>query len=131
MTELPGVITVTAPADAPSIAIFRMVAASVVARTETSIDVVDDVRIAVGEACNHLLTSSTEARTLFMDVALESATLRVSVAVDPAAGDMDPGSVGSDLSWTIIRGLTDEATASVIGGRSTITMVIGIATNQR
>lgn len=131
MSEPPGVITVTAPADASSIAIFRLVAAGVTARTDASIDVVDDVRIAVAEACNYLLANGPEAGTLSMEVAIEPDRLRVVVAMEPAGQAVDMGLGGSDLSWTIIRGLTDLAESSTIDGRSRITMVVSTATIQR
>lgn len=129
MTERHGEITVTAPAAPESVAIMRMVAASVAGRTEASIDTVDDLRIAVAEACNQLLASVPSALMLKMDVWVDTDTLEARLSTDPSDGDVaDPA--GSELSWTIIRGLTDHAESSTIDGRPTITMAVRTSTGR-
>ena len=116
-------IEVSAPADAESVAILRSVAANVIARTDAPIDAVDDLRIAVAEACNRLLTSTPGAERLHLTMSRRSELVEARVSVLGQALDRttqpaeDPG-----LGWTIIEGLTDHAEEITEHGEPTIVM---------
>lgn len=140
MTPYEGEITVTAPAEPGSVAIMRMVAANVAGRTDAPIDTVDDLRIAIAEACNLLLARAPSALMLRMDIALDTDMLEARLAADPSEGGLedqgvsplsDDGTAGSDLSWTIIRGLTDHAESSTLDGTATITLAIRTSPTDR
>lgn len=127
MTEDERTITVTAPATADSIAILRAVAANVAARTEAPIDTVDDLRLAVAEACNRLLIGAPSADSLHMEMITAAGVLETRVMANaPAMGGLERDEA-SDLSWTIIRGLTDRAEHSIVDDRATITMAVRIS----
>jgi serine/threonine-protein kinase RsbW len=124
VSEVERAVTVTAPAAADSIAILRTVAANVAARTEAPIDIVDDLRLAVGEACNRLLVAAPDTASLRMEIVASSGTvvarLTTTYVEDPVPEE-DPL---SELSWAIIRGLTERAESSTVDGHQTITMSV-------
>ncbi len=118
-------IEVSAPADAGSVAILRSVAANVIARTQAPIDAVDDLRIAVAEACNRLLTATPGAERLQLTMSTRSDLVeaRVSVVGRTPDGAMKPTD-DAGLGWTIIEGLTDHAEEITVQGEPTIVMRI-------
>jgi serine/threonine-protein kinase RsbW len=132
VTEEERAITVTAPAAADSVAILRTVAANVAGRTEAPIGTVDDLRIAVAEACNRLLMSAPAATTLRMELVPGPGSLEARLAAEPSTGgvttDEDPASA---LGWAIIRGLTERAEYSTIDGKPTIVMSIRTSPAER
>ncbi len=76
MRPEPTTISLTVPASPSSIAIVRTVAATVAGRLEVPYDTVDDLRIAVAEACNRILTSAPHAAELRLDVEWDEALAR-------------------------------------------------------
>jgi serine/threonine-protein kinase RsbW len=127
VTQPDGEITVTAPAEPESVAIMRMVAAAVAGRTDASIDTVDDLRIAVAEACNRLLAGAPSASRLHMDIEVDTDILEARITADLSDGRVATEDLaGSELSWNIIRGLTDSAESSTVDGRPTITLAVHI-----
>jgi serine/threonine-protein kinase RsbW len=117
-------ITVTAPAAADSVAILRTVAANVAARTEAPIDVVDDLRLAVGEACNRLLAAAPAAAILRMEIVATAGMVEARLTTAYEEDETPEDDPSSDLSWAIIRGLTERAESSTIDGHRTITMAV-------
>ena len=119
-------ISLTAPAAPSSVAVMRTVAASVAARLDVPYDTIDDLRIAVAEACNRLLNASRTARELRLDVRLEPAALTASVSIPAPPDGTTPDREGS-LEWRIIEGLTDRSEEKVENGRLTIVLQIRLA----
>lgn len=115
-------ISLTTPGDPSSVSIVRSVAANVAARFDVPYDAVDDLRIAVAEACNRVLHAVPAAEELRLDLRTEPHALTASVSVElPGAGGALPERENS-LEWTIIEGLTDRSDEVVADGRLTIVM---------
>jgi len=121
----PTTISLTVPASPSSIAIVRTVAATVAGRLDVPYDTVDDLRIAVAEACNRILTSAPHATELRLDVAWDEASLVATVSTAVSPGDRAPAHATA-WEWRIIEGLTDHASEAITDGRLAIELRIGI-----
>ena len=121
----PTKISLTVPASPSSIAIVRTVAATVAGRLEVPYDTVDDLRIAVAEACNRILTSAPHAAELRLDVEWNEASLVATVSTAVSPGDQAPERATA-WEWRIIEGLTDHASEAITDGRFAIELRIGI-----
>jgi serine/threonine-protein kinase RsbW len=121
----PTTISLTVPASPSSIAIVRTVAATVAGRLEVPYDTVDDLRIAVAEACNRILTSAPHAAELRLDVEWDEASLVATVSTAVSPGDQPPEHATA-WEWRIIEGLTDHASEALTDGRLAIELRIGI-----
>ena len=121
----PTTISLTVPASPSSIAIVRTVAATVAGRLEVPYDSVDDLRIAVAEACNRILTSAPHAAELRLDVEWDDASLVATVSTAVSPGDRAPAHATA-WEWRIIEGLTDHASEAITDGRLAIELRIGI-----
>lgn len=100
------VIAVTVPSEAASIQVLRAVTASVAARSNMSFDGIEDLRLAVDEACAWLLAGrGATAMTLRlrpMDDRLEAV-----VSIDTAGRTWPPPDVEQSLSWRVLSALVD------------------------
>ncbi len=125
MRPEPTTISLTVPASPSSIAIVRTVAATVAGRLEVPYDTVDDLRIAVAEACNRILTSAPHAAELRLDVEWDEASLVASVSTAVSPGDQPPAHATA-WEWRIIEGLTDHASETITDGRLAIELRIDV-----
>jgi serine/threonine-protein kinase RsbW len=121
----PTAISLTVPASPSSIAIVRTVAATVAGRLDVPYDTVDDLRIAVAEACNRILTSAPHAAELRLDVEWDEASLVASVSTAVSPGDQAPAHATA-WEWRIIEGLTDHASETMTDGRLAIELRIDV-----
>ena len=101
MTE-PDVVEVRVPADVGYVSTLRLTAASLAARCDLTIDEIEDLRLAVDEACSLLLPhaqpgSMLEARfELAAGRLAVEATVRTSVAAEPDR---------TGFAWTVLGAL--------------------------
>ena len=122
----PTTISLTVPASPSSIAIVRTVAATVAGRLDVPYDTVDDLRIAVAEACNRILTSAPHAAELRLEVEWDEASLVATVSTAVSPGDDRAPAHATAWEWRIIEGLTDHASEAITDGRLAIELRIGI-----
>jgi hypothetical protein len=101
------------------------VAATVAGRLEVPYDTVDDLRIAVAEACNRILTSAPHAAELRLDVEWNEASLVATVSTAVSRGDQPPAHATA-WEWRIIEGLTDHASETITDGRLAIELRIDV-----
>ena len=100
-------VSVTVPARADFVRLLRGVAASVGARMDLTFDRIDDLRIAVDEACAQLL--DTQASSLTMRVRPGEDGVSVDVCADgDAAAVWPPEDVEESLAWRVLSGIADE-----------------------
>lgn len=114
------VVLLSVPADGAYLGVLRTAAAGLAARLHFTLDEVEDLRIAVDEACAMLLGLAAPAAPLECRFALAGGTLGVEVAVaaDPAAA----APARSSFAWRALTALTAEARAEVASGNATITL---------
>ncbi len=87
-------VTLTVPVDAKYISLARLVAAGVAARANLSIDAVEDLKIAVSEACTnvteHAFGGEEEVAAKTMELAFYIADGRLTVEVEDEGCGFDP-----------------------------------------
>jgi serine/threonine-protein kinase RsbW len=111
-------VRLTIPADGAYIAVPRSVVGHLAARNDFTVDAIDDLRIAVDEACALLLPQASDG-VLECVFAIEPPLLTVSTtATVPNDWKPDTGSFG----WTVLAALVDSAAAESVDGRLTITV---------
>src|SRR5438067_13155413 len=98
-------VEVRIPADVAYVSTLRLTAASLAARCELTIDDIEDLRLAVDEACALLLPHASEGSRLTARFALATGRLAVAVTVstlDASEPDRD------GFGWTVLGALATE-----------------------
>lgn len=108
-------VKVIVPAKPDYVRLLRAVTAGLAARLEFTYDRIEDLRLAISEACATLLAIPWEAEMLVLRL---SATDSRVIAV--VCTDADPGPEGwppvdpeRTLAWRVLSGLTDSAAFEV------------------
>jgi len=98
-------IRLTLPAAPEFVRIARLTCAGLATRTGMGYDDVEDLRIAVGEACSLLIGAGERSGSITMTFTLLGGGLDVE-----AHGDLDgdPGDVDAELSDQILEAVADE-----------------------
>lgn len=96
------VVQVQVPADVAYVSTLRLTAAGLAARCELTIDDIEDLRLAVDEACALLLPHADADATLRARFELAYASLTVNVGVD-TADEAVPDRTG--FAWTVLGAL--------------------------
>jgi serine/threonine-protein kinase RsbW len=99
------------PASGVYLSVVRAAATGLAAQLQFTYEEIDDLRIAVDEACAQLLARRGSARTLRIDYQLEPAELRVDVSVE--APDRGAPLARDTFGWQILSALTDEVSEHV------------------
>ncbi len=103
------------PAKPEYIRLLRAVAASLAARLEFTYDRIEDLRLAVSEACSTLLSLPWESRMLVLRVFATDERVTAVVCTD-AEADPDawpPIEAERTLAWRVLSGLADTAVFEV------------------
>ncbi|GAA1585923.1 anti-sigma regulatory factor [Kribbella sancticallisti] len=117
-TGRPAEVRLSIPADSAYIAVPRSVVGNLAARNDFTVDAIDDLRIAVDEACALLLPQATDG-VLDLVFEIDPPQLKVSTsAIVPNGWKPDTGSFG----WTVLTALVESAAAVSVDGRLTITV---------
>ena len=119
-------ITVSIARDPALVRTVRLVAAAVARRTSQDEDFVEEVWLAVGEACALLVGQDTppgDAGSVEVRMLLES-RLRVSVIVSGsiAAHDAPTSDIDGVEPWALLRGLINDFHISRNGGSTVLSM---------
>ena len=114
---------------------IRTVAADLAARADFDVDAIDDLRMAVDDACAMLVRIAAPGSPLSCRFTVRPKRIEVSVEVD--VDDVrDPLPTGS-FSWRVLECLTDEVSAVVLAsscgqrGRVCIPLAKDAVTTQR
>jgi serine/threonine-protein kinase RsbW len=115
-------VHVTIPADPSYVSVLRTVTASLAARRDFTIEEIDDLRIAVDEACALLLPHAAVEVPLSATFggAEDTLSIRVTVPVeaDPATVKIDQAS----FAWMVLSALADAVTTEVSADALTLTL---------
>jgi serine/threonine-protein kinase RsbW len=109
------------PADGAYVSVLRTLTAGLAARLDFTIDDIEDLRIAVGEACALVLPEADPLSDLTGRFLMAPGRLSVAVAVSassPAAPDYD------SFAWQVLTTLASEATMTASGGELVVTLVM-------
>jgi serine/threonine-protein kinase RsbW len=97
------------PADPAYLSVVRTATAGLAARLKLTLDEIEDLRIAVDEACSLLLGGrSHPGRTLNASFSVGNSTISVVIA-----GPVETLPAGASFSWTVLRALAGDVVIGV------------------
>lgn len=102
-----GVIEVLTAARSLVVPTIRTVAADLAARADFDLDSIDDLRVAVDDACAMLVRIAAPNARLRCEFSVRSDLMRITAEVDAAVDALPTGSFG----WQVLTCLADEVTA--------------------
>lgn len=119
---LDDVVAVTVPADGGWLGILRTATAGLAARLGFSGDKIEDLRIAVDEACAMLLVLTPPEGDLHcrFEIGTEELTVAVSAHLRPSTRLPDP----SSFAWRVLSGLTTHVGTVCADDHATIRLII-------
>ncbi len=108
--EAPGtpagdVVEICIPVDSAYIALLRTAAAGLAARLDFTLDEIDDLRIAVDEACSLLVPDAWPHSALTCRFLMGSSGVEVSVTARQRSGAIPQ----SSFAWTVLGALADSS----------------------
>ena len=112
-------VSLRLPADSVYLAVLRTAAAGLASRLNFTLDDIEDLRIAVDEACAMLLPRAAPDATLDCAFELKPGELDISVSLATTDGTLPSRDT---FSWTVLTALAGEVDASAEGTTVTITM---------
>ena len=115
-----GTVEVRVPADVAFVATLRLVAASLGARCELTVDDIEDLRLAVDEACALLLPMGVADGTIDATFELSAGSLAVTAAVTTGAAQASFDRAG--FAWTVLTALASDVSVDAGAQRAAITV---------
>lgn len=114
------VVELTVPASPAYVAVVRTATAGLAARVDITVDRIEDLRIAVDEACAMLLSQALPGTDLTCEFELTGDAMRISVSVLTVDGE-EPSR--DTFAWTVLSSLAGEVDAEVgADDRVTVTL---------
>lgn len=113
-------ILLSVPADGAYLGVLRTAAAGLAARLHFTLDEIEDLRIAVDEACAMLLKLATSAAELRCRFTLTGPELAVEVSVPTGPTAMLPTT--SSFAWKVLSTLANSPAGAVGDGTATISL---------
>jgi serine/threonine-protein kinase RsbW len=117
--EKPDVV-LRVPADSAYVSVLRTMTAGLAARLDFTLDDIEDLRIAVGEACALVLPEAAAGGDLQAEFRLSPGTLAVSVSV-PNRGPTAPDR--ESFAWQVLSTLATSTQATTGDDRYEVTFV--------
>jgi serine/threonine-protein kinase RsbW len=103
-------VTVRMPADGAYLSVLRTATAGLAARLDFTLDDIEDLRIAVDEACAMLLSQAIPGSSLECSFTLSPDDMTITVAV-PSLSPRPPS--GDTFAWTVLSALAGTVEAQV------------------
>lgn len=103
--SIEDVVEIRLPADSAYLSVLRTATAGLAARLDFTLDEIEDLRIAVDEACAMLLPHAIEMAQLTCRFELSSETLDVTVTIPTTRGQLPERDT---FSWTVLTALAGE-----------------------
>jgi serine/threonine-protein kinase RsbW len=115
------VVEVRVPASGAYVATLRLTAASLAARCDLTVDDIEDLRLAVDEACALLLPHAVPGTVMQARFELVSGCLAVTAVVEsPDASDASPDRSG--FAWSVLSALASDVDVDASAGQLSITV---------
>ena len=114
------------PADSAYVSVLRTTSAGLAARLDFTIDDIEDLRIAVGEASAMVLPSADEGSDLVCRYYLRPGEVSITVEVtssDPELPEED------GFAWQVLSALTTETATSFENGVFSVTLTMNSTVN--
>ncbi len=119
-SDSPAVVELNVPASSVYVAILRSVTAGLAARCDLTLDEIEDLRIAVDEACALLLPLAQPGGDLRSTFTLGSGELTFQASVNARA---DVELMREGFGWTVLEALASTVKTEVDAATMTITLV--------
>jgi serine/threonine-protein kinase RsbW len=113
--ETRDVVELRLPADAAYLGVVRTATAGLAARLDFTLDEIEDLRIAVDEACAILLPDVVSGESVECVFALDGAVLDVTIS---ARIDGDHRPEQGSFGWTVLEALTGSVESGTRDGRA-------------
>jgi serine/threonine-protein kinase RsbW len=115
--DTPGAtdVVVSVPARPEFMQLLRAAVGSVATRADLTYDAIDDLRIAVDEACARILSLPGSPTTLFLRITLDEAAIEVVAYTDGDTADWPPDRVDDSVTAKILDALTDGVSFERVG----------------
>lgn len=114
-------VEVRVPADVAYVATLRLTAASLAARCDLTIDDIEDLRLAVDEACALLLPHAAAGTRLEAAFVLQPGALSVTASVASVDGAQPTPDRGG-FAWSVLSALASEVDVTSADNRLAITV---------
>jgi serine/threonine-protein kinase RsbW len=118
-------ITVSVPPETGSVQVLRAVMASVAARMNMPFDGIEDLRLAVDEACAWLLGLAHEATSMTLRLRPMDDRLEAVVSIDAAGRAWPPPDLEQSLSWRVLSALVDDVSLDAAASGPSIRLIKG------
>lgn len=127
---LPAVddVTVSIPARTEFVRLLRNVVSSAASRLHFGYDEIDDLRLAVDEACSHLLEAKPSPDAILLKLHMDDERIEVSVRGDTSPSVWPVGGARETLAWQVLNALTDEARFERVDGGVAVAFSKGAGT---
>lgn len=110
------------PADGAYVSVLRTTTAGLAARLDFTMDDIEDLRIAVGEASAMVLPEADEASDLLCRFYMRPGELTVTVGVTSSQGAVEPDY--DSFAWQVLTTLATSAEAETGSGRFTVSLTM-------
>ena len=117
------VVLLAVPAAGAYLGVLRTAAAGLAARLQFTLDEIEDLRIAVDEACAILLAVASLHSELYCRFAVTNDALAVEATVTVDRTARLPS--GESFAWQVLSALTDKVSAELAVGRMSIRLSKG------
>ena len=119
--DSPADVELRLPADNAYVSVLRTTSAGLAARLDFTLDDIEDLRMAVGEACALVLPAAEDGTDMTCRFYMRSGLLTVVVSVESrTASTPDPDS----FAWQVLTTLAGDATSAVQDGRYEIALTM-------
>ncbi|MFL6059614.1 MAG: anti-sigma factor [Marmoricola sp.] len=112
------------PAETVYVAVLRMAASGIAARLDFTLDEVEDLRMAVSEACALVLADATPGGDLTAGFFLGEGSVRITVSADSSGSGPDQDS----FAWQVLTTTADDVVSENTGGQVSISLTVTSAT---
>jgi len=123
-------IKLSVPARADYVHVLRSVVASVAAKLDFSYDDIEDLRLAVDEACAYLLALQDAPQVLTVLIKPRNHTVDVLASVDGSESTHQVQGAQSTMVWHLLGALTDEARFEELSGQPGIRFKKSVAAGE-
>lgn len=104
------VIKVSVPARPQFVQILRLVVGSVGTRVDLVYDDIQDLSVAVDEACAQLLSIKPLPTSMTLEIFIEQKTVHIAVSADAAPGEWPPSGFEESFGWQVLTAISDDPT---------------------
>jgi serine/threonine-protein kinase RsbW len=120
LSEVRDVVTVRLPADSAYLSVLRTATAGLAARLDFNLDEIEDLRIAIDEACAMLLAQAVPGTDLTCEFELTDDAMSIGVSVLTVDGRQPSRDT---FAWTVLSSLAGDVDAEV-GADDRVTIVL-------